>query len=60
MGLRHSTVGKVKIKTFPHYGEYAIPHIGIRTAEDGSTEREFILLDCKHGLHKVWLKRTDI
>lgn len=52
--------GYVTVKTFPHFGEKAVPHKGFRTNADGEEEREFIMLDCNHGEHIVWLKRSDI
>ena len=48
------------MNTFPHFGEKAVPHKGTRINADGETEREFIMLDCQHGEHIVWLKRTDL
>lgn len=50
----------VTIKTFPHFGEKAVPHKGLRMTEDGEMEREFVMLDCQHKEHIVWLKRSDI
>ena len=50
----------VEIKSFPHFGEKAIPFGPTRKREDGTTERQFRLLDCKHGTHTVWLTRADI
>lgn len=51
--------GYVEIKRLDHYGEYAVPTEATRNNE-GITEVEFILLNCKHGGHKVWLTRKDI
>lgn len=50
----------VTIKTFPHFGEKAVPHKGRRVNENGEVEREFVMLDCQHGERIVWLKRSDI
>lgn len=50
----------VEIKTFPHFGEKGVPFGSVRTREDGTRERQFILLDCAHGEHTVWLTRADI
>lgn len=47
--------GYVEIKRFDHFGEYAVP-----TGKVKGDEAEFILLNCQHGEHKVWLKREDI
>jgi hypothetical protein len=57
---KNPNVGYVTIKTFPHYGEKAVLHKGTRVNSDGEVEKEFIMLDCVHGEHIVWLKRTDI
>lgn len=58
--MKSAREGYVTIKTWPHFGEKAVPHGGTRTNEQGEIERQFIMLDCKHGEHLVWLKRTDI
>lgn len=52
--------GYVTIKTFPHYGEKAVTHKKRRINEQGEVEKEFIMLDCAHNEHIVWLKRSDI
>lgn len=52
--------GYVTIKTLPHYGEKAVPTSKKRLNDQQEVECEFILLDCKHGVHKTWLKRSDI
>lgn len=57
---RSSSFGYVEVKSFPHYGEKAVPYRGFRVNDQGEAEREFILLDCKHGEHTVWLKRNEI
>lgn len=58
--MRIASEGYVTIRSFPHFGEKAVPYKGIRTREDGVVEREFILLNCQHGEHRVWLTRADI
>ena len=60
MGVKISSKGYVTVNTFPHFEEKAVPHKGTRINADGETEREFIMLDCQHGEHIVWLKRTDL
>lgn len=50
----------VEIKTFPHFGEKGVPFGPTREREDGTIERQFILLDCQHGEHVIWLTRVDI
>lgn len=50
----------VTIKSFPHFGEKAVPRKGRRVNEVGELEREFVLIDCQHGEHTVWLTRADI
>lgn len=53
----------IEIKTFPHFGEKAVPIMNpnsLRTRADGVVEREFIMLDCKHLQPRVWLTRADI
>ncbi len=57
---KSSHLGYVTVKTFPHFGEKAVPHKGKRQGEDGEWEREFIMLDCTHGQHVVWFRRSDI
>lgn len=52
--------GYVTVKTLPHFGELAVPHKIRRKNEAGQIEREFILLDCKHGDHTTFLTRADI
>lgn len=52
--------GYVTIKTFPHFGEKAVPHKHFRVNSDGETERDFVILDCVHNEHLVFLKRSDI
>jgi len=37
-----------------------VPWGGRRQNEQGEVEREFILMDCSHGEHRVYLKRSDI
>ena len=58
--MKVSSQGYVTINSWPHVGEHAVPHKGVRVNEAGEVEREFVLLNCKHGEHKVWLKRSDI
>lgn len=58
--MKTATEGYVTIKTFPHFGEKAVPYKGRRLNEDGELERQFVLIDCAHGEHTVWLKRSDI
>jgi len=57
--MKKASEGYMEVKTFPHYGELAVPHKGRRTNSDGEVEREFVMLDCIHDCHIVWLKRTD-
>lgn len=58
--FRNPDMGYVTIKTFPHFGEKAVPHKHIRVNADGENEREFVMLDCAHGEHLVFLRRSDI
>lgn len=58
--IKSANSGYVTIKTLPHYGEDALPYKHFRVNEQGETEREFILLNCQHKEHVVWLKRSDI
>ena len=48
--------GYIEVKRLDHYGELAVPTH--RRDETGAVE--FILLNCKHGHHKVYLQRKDI
>jgi len=58
--MKTANTGYVTIKTLTHYGEKAVPYKGRRVTDDGEVEREFVILDCIHGEHTVWLKRSDI
>ena len=51
--------GYVKVKRVDHYDELALP-TNARRGSGAETEAEFILLNCQHGHHKVWLTRKDI
>jgi len=53
--MKTATEGYVKISRLDHWGELGVP-TGLCRAD----EAEFVLLKCKHGHHKVWLKRNDI
>jgi len=47
--------GYVKVSRLDHYGEHAVP-----LRKVNKDEVEFVLLDCKHGHHRVTLTRKDI
>jgi hypothetical protein len=49
--------GYVTIRRFDHYGEVGVP-TGKVNEETG--EAEFIMLDCKHGGHRLWFKPEDL
>lgn len=55
MGITTSRSGYVTVLSLPHFGEHAVP-----TGKVQDEMAEFILLNCKHGEHKVWLKREEI
>lgn len=55
MPIKKSTIGYVKIKSLPHYGEAGVP-----TGRSDGERAEFRLLDCAHGLTTVWLRREEI
>jgi len=58
--MKTASIGYITIKTFPHFQEKAVPYKGMRVNADGEVEREFVMLDCQHGEHIVWLSRKDI
>lgn len=57
---RSPDFGYVTVKNLLHFGELAVPHKKRQVTESGEIEREFILLNCKHGAHTVFLRRCDI
>ena len=58
--MKTAREGYVTIKSWPHCGEKAVPCKGRRVTEAGVVERAFIMLNCQHGEHIVWLSRQDI
>jgi len=50
----------VEIASFPHFGEHAVYTGKKRLNADGEMEIKFIMLDCCHGNHEVWLTREDL
>ena len=58
--VKDFTDSYIAVSRLDHYGEHAVPTRKKRFNHDGTVEVQFIMLDCRHGHHKVWLTRKDI